>query len=304
VFCSTATLFPPIKMNMIATNLSPMSRSAMSEDSLNLSFPAHAESHRLLTQLQSRHPAGTLITELAHASPGLFVVRALVQVGHSTIATGLASAETVEAAEDQARVRALALLGISPAGMVPSTLAPKFEVPVPQLMPEPIPEPVPEIVDATPEPAPAIEEFVLPPVEEFVPEAKSAPKKTSRKKKEESSSVDELLSFAPLDLPEPEPMPPAPEVNYFQDDSEYEVEELEKEPDFPLEDPIDLSDAIAQIGTEIERIGWTKKQGSTYLQQTYDKKTRAELSEDELLEFLHYLKALPSKGHPSLSLPF
>jgi hypothetical protein len=301
VFCSTATLFPSTKMNMIATNPSPTSRSAMSEDSLNLSFPAHSESHRLLTQLQNRHPEGTLMTELAHASAGLFVVRALVQVGHSTIATGLASADTVEAAEDQARIRALALLGISPAGMVPQTLAPKFEVPAPQLMPEP----VQEIVDAAPEPTPpSMEEFVLPPVEELVPEAKAELKKTVRKKKEESSSVDELLSFAPLDLPEPEPEPAAPEINYFQDDVEFEAEEPEREPDLPLPDPIDLSDAIAQIGTEIERIGWTKKQGSTYLQQTYDKKTRAELTEDELLEFLHYLKALPSKGHPSLSLPF
>ncbi len=294
-------------MNMIATNLSPMSRSAMSEDSLNLSFPAQAESHRLLTQLQSRHPAGVLVTELAHASVGLFVVRAIVQVGNATIATGLASADSVESAEDQARIRALAVLGISPAGMVPPTLAPKFEVPT-QLLPEPTSaEPVQEILEATPEPTlPPTEEFVLPPVEDLVPEVKEPPKKTARKKKEETSSVDELLSFAPLDLPEPQPMSSAPDLNFFQDDSEFEAEEPEDTtmPELPLEDPIDLSDAIAQIGTEIERIGWTKKQGSTYLQQTYGKKTRAELTEDELLEFLHYLKALPSKGHPSLSLPF
>jgi virulence-associated protein VapD len=73
----------------------------------------------------------------------------------------------------------------------------------------------------------------------------------------------------------------------------------------PSEPTIDLSDAIAQIGAEIERIGWTKKQGSSYLQEAYSKRTRAELTETELLSFLQYLKALPAKIAPALSdLPF
>jgi hypothetical protein len=70
-------------------------------------------------------------------------------------------------------------------------------------------------------------------------------------------------------------------------------------------DPIDLSDAIAQIGAEIERIGWNKKQGSAHLQKTYSKRTRAELTEEELLEFLSYLKSLPSQEQAGLSpVPF
>jgi hypothetical protein len=60
------------------------------------------------------------------------------------------------------------------------------------------------------------------------------------------------------------------------------------------EKPIDLSDVIAQIDTEIDRIGWTKKQGSNHLQQVYGKKTRAELIDYELLEFLGYLRSLPA----------
>ena len=68
---------------------------------------------------------------------------------------------------------------------------------------------------------------------------------------------------------------------------------------------LDLSDAIAQIGMEIDRIGWTKKQGSAYLQQTYGKRTRAELTETELFGFLNYLKSMPAKLQPQLSqLPF
>ena len=60
------------------------------------------------------------------------------------------------------------------------------------------------------------------------------------------------------------------------------------------ESPVDLSDLISQIGVEIQRIGWNKKQGSNYLQTKYQKKTRAELTQQELIEFLAFLKAQPT----------
>jgi hypothetical protein len=76
-------------------------------------------------------------------------------------------------------------------------------------------------------------------------------------------------------------------------------------PAAPIDYGLDLSDAIAQIGMEIDRIGWTKKQGSAYLQQTYGKRTRAELTETELFCFLNYLKSMPAKLQPQLSqIPF
>ena len=76
-------------------------------------------------------------------------------------------------------------------------------------------------------------------------------------------------------------------------------------PTAPIDYGLDLSDAIAQIGMEIDRIGWTKKQGSAYLQQTYGKRTRAELTETELFGFLDYLKSMPAKLQPQLSqIPF
>ncbi len=62
---------------------------------------------------------------------GEYIVRALVQVGGMTIATGLAAADTVEQAEDRARNRALAILEIDEAIVVPSevtaTETPKAE---------------------------------------------------------------------------------------------------------------------------------------------------------------------------------
>ena len=44
------------------------------------------------------------------------MVRAIVQVGTTTMATGMAAADKIEVAEDRARVRAMEVLGISPIG--------------------------------------------------------------------------------------------------------------------------------------------------------------------------------------------
>ncbi len=52
---------------------------------------------------------------------------------------------------------------------------------------------------------------------------------------------------------------------------------------------IELSE-IDLVLFEMERIGWTKKDGSLYLQENYNKKMRQELTETELREFLDYLK--------------
>jgi hypothetical protein len=267
---------------MIANPILTSPMFAGSEDSLNLSaIAAHSQGHSLFAQLRSRFPQGALVSELVQVHDGQFVVRAIVQVGTTMMATGMAAADKLEVAEDRARVRAMEVLGISPTGG-----ATTFDV-VARSMPE-TPKEVEPSLDAS-------AEIPLPPVEELVPEL---PKKTTRKKKEEIEPID----FANFELPEISAPPeftrePVPPIADFVPDFE--------EDDLPVPEPIDLSDAIAQIGTEIERIGWTKKQGSTYLQDTYGKKTRAELDEDELIEFLHYLKALPSKGQAGLSqIPF
>ena len=62
-----------------------------------------------------------------------------------------------------------------------------------------------------------------------------------------------------------------------------------------LADPDDVSNLILAIGNEVERVGWTRQQGSAHLQEAYKKKTRAELDTEQLLEFLIFLKGLPDK---------
>lgn len=56
---------------------------------------------------------------------------------------------------------------------------------------------------------------------------------------------------------------------------------------------IELSDADL-ILVEMQRLGWTLDQGQKYLQQTYDKRSRQQLTDTEKAEFLNYLKSLPT----------
>ena len=67
----------------------------------------------MLAQFQSLYPQGSLISELVQIYQGKYIVRAIVQIEGVTRATGMASAETLEEAEDRARTRALMILGIT-----------------------------------------------------------------------------------------------------------------------------------------------------------------------------------------------
>ncbi len=98
----------------------------------------------MFAEFRALYPAGQLICELLTIHHGKFVVRCLVQVDGQTLATGMSAAESVEDAEDRARLRALALVA--------------FAAPTPAIEPVPVPVPVaavpvPAAVAAVPVPA-------------------------------------------------------------------------------------------------------------------------------------------------------
>lgn len=66
----------------------------------------------MLAQFQNLYPNGSIISELIEIFQGKYIVRVSIQIEGIIRATGIAGAETVEAAEDQARIRALTVLGI------------------------------------------------------------------------------------------------------------------------------------------------------------------------------------------------
>jgi retron-type reverse transcriptase len=56
--------------------------------------------------------------------------------------------------------------------------------------------------------------------------------------------------------------------------------------------PINLSDLIALTEAELQRLGWNEKKRRRHLKKTYGKQSRQQLTDEELVEFLHYLKSL------------
>ena len=373
-------------MNLVATSpKSTMSSETLSSDarssdsSLNFDRLNPLRSaralHPVLQLLRSQYPTGCLSADLIQVVQDQFVVQAKVHIEGVSIVTALASASTVEVAEDRARTRALEALGLSTTPSLNHALNVAISTGLNaglsatvSLVPEPL---KPEAVVAqvlTAEaviPGAAIE--TLEPIEATAPslfqpedvEPKITQTRTKRKTKAAAPMVEVL--DVPIDLtPEEQPvaavlelvLPIEPlalevmdapddveaslievpvleipvddaiesetfEVTFEGDSGEYEYT-FEEEPTpeaapvftIPAVTPVvdlglDLEDAIAQIGGEIDLIGWTKKQGSGYLQDTYGKRTRAELTEAELFAFLAYLKSLPAKVQPDLSaLPF
>ncbi len=370
-------------MNLVATHpKSTMSSEVLpSESPLNFDRLNPLRSARalqpVLQLLRSQYASGCLTAELVQVVHDQFVVQAKVQVEGVAIVTALASASTVEVAEDRARTRVLESLGLSsiPSHALSNTLSNTLSNPLGTplsatlpLMPEVVlPEVVSEQVEL--EVAPAVEPQVgldsaieAPMIEEpiveepIVEEPKVTKTSTKRKSKAaapvvvEEPTLEIALEMAPepevlvepeaiaeasqVEVPQVEmPQAEMPQAEMPQEEETFEVtfeggDEAEVEYEYSFEEEVtpevapmatpamaatpvmpeftlDLSDAIAQIGSEIDRIGWTKKQGSGYLQDTYGKRTRAELTETELFNFLAYLKSLPAKVQPDLSaLPF
>lgn len=65
-------------------------------------------------------------------------------------------------------------------------------------------------------------------------------------------------------------------------------------PPDPALGSIDFSDILAQTDVELRRLGWDAKRGREHLKATYSKRSRQELNETELYDFLDFLKSQPN----------
>ncbi|MEP6516429.1 hypothetical protein [Microcoleus vaginatus] len=283
----------------------------------------------MFAEFRALYPAGQLICELVTVHHGKFVVRCLVQVDGKTLATAMSAAESVEDAEDRARLRAIAVLGftapdraiasvdpapvapVAPVASVAAVPPPAAAVPPPAAaVPPPPPAAVPVPVGPTSVPLPVLEM----PVADKLPETdQSNFVKTEAKLNEEP--------IAPV----PEPLPPKvdrAEATGFvpkQLDSDAWLSSSYGEPLEELEVPTssqsevlqgaaevrglqpiavgipsdaieDNSDTIAEIDAILKRLQWKKKQESDCLEQNYGKSSQRELSSEQLVDFLEYLE--------------
>ncbi len=282
----------------------------------------------MFTQFRAIYPTGQLICELLTVHHGKFVVRCLVQVDGKTLATGMSAAESIEEAEDRARLRAIALLGLDdaakPAIVAPVSPAPVAVVPVAahvapvSVVAAPAPV-VPAPVAVVPVPPPvAVPAPVAPVLELPLTTDNFAVSHQSSFVKTQSQLIEEPIAPAPI----PEPLPPMVDrtvagsrqefdsdawlsSNYGEPRSEpsstasqteflpvaAEVRELEPiSVGIPSDAIEDISETIAHIEAILKRLKWTKKQESDCLQQSYGKMSQGILSAGELLDFLDYLQ--------------
>ncbi|MEG4504622.1 hypothetical protein QUA81_11890 [Microcoleus sp. F6_B4] len=280
----------------------------------------------MFAEFRALYPAGQLICELLTVHHGKFVVRCLVQVDGKTLATAMSAAESVEDAEDRARLRAIAVLGlaapdraIASVAAVPSPAA----VPPPAAVPSPAAVPPPAAV--SPPPPPAVPPVAVGPTSVPLP-VLEMPVADKLPDTPQSNFVksEAKLSEEPI-APVPQPLPPTvdrAEVPGFvpkQLDSDAWLSSSYGEPiqemDVPTASPSELlqgaaevrelqpiavgipsdaiednSDTIAQIDAILKRLRWKKPQETQCLEHNYGKSSQRELSSEELVDFLEYLE--------------
>ncbi|MDZ8030035.1 hypothetical protein [Nostoc sp. DedSLP04] len=288
----------------------------------------------MLAQFQSLYPKGSLISELVQIFQGKYIVRASVQIEGVTRATGMAAAETVEAAEDQARTRALIVLGITNAPLESVALTSSPVSPA-QLNPdlntkgglsEPAAYSSAKDKDFVSSQWPAVsdKEISIPPSKErnIKPEVV-----TNSKEQYGYSNAAPLNDTYSQDLGQNFPMTAKQELEFDPPVENLEIN-FDNQPEnqtFPAisannvtpftprsyspqenvatpsvtgkrkkkAEPVDLSDVIAKTDVELQRLGWTPEQGREHLIETYGKRGRTLLTEEELHGFLKYLQSQP-----------
>jgi hypothetical protein len=256
----------------------------------------------MLAQFQSLYPNSSIISELVQIFQGKYIVRVTVQIEGITRSTGMAGAETVEAAEDQARNRALMVLGITQATGETGIFTPK-PISAVQVNPSLNPSTVP------PESGQAAKNVVsnqwstVNDIEKSTPDTynqvlgQSFPEHTTKEQQldhpGESLKILSDQESDHYDLPGITPSNVTPFTPRSYSPPEDIGVQLGIGTRKRKNEPVNLSDVIAQTDVQIERLGWTKEQGREFLKKTYGKLGRSLLSEEELLDFLNHLKSQP-----------
>lgn len=101
------------------------------------------------------------------------------------------------------------------------------------------------------------------------------------------------LGLTPKEPEVPRPMLPSPPPQPAPEPGETPTAGVTSPPEPPK---VDMLDILAQTTAEMKRLGWTNAQGREYLRRTYGRNSRQELTDQELLDFLNYLRSQPTGG--------
>lgn len=293
-----------------------------------------------LNTFRVAYPQGSLISDLLAIDHGQYIVRVSVEIDGVTRSTGLAAAQTVELAEDQARQRAITVLTVDQESSTDQVTSPPHHhaqtsvaaepripsSPTPTSSPNSTPaftakslESTPE-VKATPssspldtqplstqptpppEPTEPLPETVEPPYPTEKPEKKPSPAPeptvTFPETMESLSGTEDVSASEPPLFQEQTPPPesswesdaiPSPSPEAAKKEAEVDIQSQPKS-----DTPIDFSEILARTNVELRRLGWNNQQGRDYLIETYGKRSRQLLTDEELLDFLHHLELEPT----------
>lgn len=261
-------------------------------------------------EFRDRFPHANVLSDLLMVHGEQFVVKVVIEVPDGGTASGLSAHAELEIAEDQARQRALLALGVgdyderSPA---PPTVSPllagdepgddepfdqpeKPAKPTARFQSASKPNPKPPKVDIAPTTPKAYSngrsqsdqaEFDGNPHEFAPPSSDTALTGSSVQPQTAASQAG-----ATVRLVEAEALP----TEQPDTSNNHPAEAIAAS---ALPPPINLSDVIAQTDIELRRLGWSVETGREYLESTYDKRSRHELTEEELIQFLCHLESLP-----------
>jgi hypothetical protein len=264
----------------------------------------------LVIAFRQQFPEGSLLSEVLTIHDGLFVVRVSVAVEGQVLSQALGSNNSLELAEDIACNRALERLALTiqaTASLPGNGFSQSAE---------------------TSQDAPSRSEHAQAGAEPAPQEPPSTPNGVEAEPRTQATHGSSLAAVevtAPVDVALPEPVenseastphantgssqeipPPvlklATPPGMKTSDDEATTRSTEEattslagyEPhDFSnfSADPIDLSDIIAQTDVELQRLRWDVHQGREFLEKTYGKRSRHDLTDEELLEFLLYLES-------------
>jgi hypothetical protein len=292
----------------------------------------------MLAQFQSLYPTGGLITELVQIYQGKYIVRSSVQIEGVTRATGMAAAETIEEAEDRSRNRALMVLALKDQPQTDVRQKEVLATPEPNLLlleNRSLPTPVTE-VPFDPSTKANFQTVTAAPASSTPPSNSTQVTQTlDPSPPSEIFSPDDESDIYDQDLDKPLPIPtydqpefdtqienpdiisenqpeteedqiPSNVTPFNQSSDEKTIKKTTKTSTTKRKkktEPIDLSDVIAKTDVEMERLNWTPQQGREYLINTYGKRGRTLLTEEELLDFLQYLESIPTQTELSQTDP-
>jgi hypothetical protein len=247
----------------------------------------------MFAQFRSQYPQGSIKTKMLPKVDGLHVFRVTILHGEITLGTATAADTDIEVAEDRAIKRALMIAGVTfdgNYGMKATLLGQATNInSLPSAAhnsdrPSFTNNQQVAIAGTHTQPSYETSDF------QFNAQASSQSSYQANPQPSYPPSYQDTAYLEqdnyPSNYPESEP-------NYEEPQTPAKPVAVAPMPEFSSE-PVDLSDAISKIDVEMERLSWTKNQGRDYLQLTFNKRSRQQLTAAEMMQFLSHLKSLPT----------